>query len=525
MISQNDEVHLSLARISDLIKKGNFNEAIKSFNSLETRYPKDKIINFAKVGLLIELGLGLNKENVVVDGIELGNELLKEISDKQFLSHLHYNIANGHMTLYSLSRDSKTPLENIPNNVRLQMAKFHFRESIKNIVHGDNDLELQLWTNYGNCLDALGRNIEAISCYDNALKIDSKFAMAIGNKAKAMKFFADISGAYRKAIYLETYQMLKAAIALNNLIKYGGEKAKKSFEAEILKIESLFMDRKSLSKKLRHRKYKKAYLTDFEKYYLFFCSKYRLFLNAHIHAADCEASINDPIFIRLITPLKENKRFNILARQINQIKEDYAVARLLLVQSQFRRKDLNRISKRTLFAYLSDYCFFNLYMGLLKCAFKEAFDTLDKITVFVNDYYNLGIDPKRINFDRKEFWQKENKIRDEFSKQQNISLFALYDIFLDFKNGFNKGLNDIRNALTHRKIVLCEAMADFGKNGDNSKISYDAMLSETINLFQLVKSAIIYLINFVEIEERKKERNAKKDIFPIFIDDSQFLEE
>ncbi|GAH88502.1 unnamed protein product, partial [marine sediment metagenome] len=47
----------------------------------------------------------------------------------------------------------------------------------------DFKLRKQIWTNYGNCLDTLGRTIEALYAYDEVLKIDSNFPMAMGNKA------------------------------------------------------------------------------------------------------------------------------------------------------------------------------------------------------------------------------------------------------------------------------------------------------------------------------------------------------
>ena len=115
-------------------------------------------------------------------------------------------------------------------------------------------------------------------------------------------------------------------------------------------------------------------------FYIEFCSKHKLFLNFHIHEDNCEASIVDPIFISMITPIDDNETYNNLAKHINQIKEDYAIARLLLVQSQFKREDFDNISKRTTFVNTLDYSMFNIYVGLLKSAFKEAYNILDKIS-------------------------------------------------------------------------------------------------------------------------------------------------
>lgn len=46
----------------------------------------------------------------------------------------------------------------------------------------------QIFVNYGNCLDTLGRGVESLNAYDNAIRIDKIFSMAIRNKAKSLLF-------------------------------------------------------------------------------------------------------------------------------------------------------------------------------------------------------------------------------------------------------------------------------------------------------------------------------------------------
>jgi tetratricopeptide (TPR) repeat protein len=526
MPSQKDIIKSECAIISIMIHKGNYNGAIQKLKILESKFTKSDILQLNKGGFLIDAGFGKKDEGIIKEGIKICNELLSKKLDKKLLSHLYYNMANGFMDLFQMYFDKSKELYQIPNNENLQNAKKHYRQSIKNLDFADSNLKKRLWTNYGNCLDVLGRNLEALFCYEKALKYDPKFAMALGNKAKAMKFFADISGVYRVPIYMEAYQMIKSVIEQNDLIQHGGSLAKESFELEIKKIESLFKDKKALLNKIKHKKYSESDLSDFEKFYLEFCSKYKLFLNFHIHDEQCEASIKDPVFISLITPLKDNKTFYNLAKHINQIKEDFAVARLLLVQSQFKREDFNRISKRTYLVYSLDYSMFNLYIGLLKSAFKEAYNILDKIAVFINDYYKIGIGTNKIYFDKRDFWHKEGKFREAFLDSKNISLYALYDIFIDFENKYYQKIKDFRNALTHRTLVIYNSsLTDWDKKENSTNIGYETMFHETVNLFRLVKSAVIYLINFVHLEERKKAKKAKGYIAPIYVDDYQFLED
>lgn len=511
-----------LKNISCFINEGKYQEALLAFKLLEKEHPNNKTIEFNKLALLVDTGYGLKDEKIIQEGLDVGEKCLKANKYEKHQADLHYNLANGYTALFTLTERDKG-IERIPQSENLQKAKSHFRKAVQYMNDFDFDLKKQLLVNYANCLDTLGRGMESLCEYNKALQIDYKFSMAIGNKAKALCSFADISGEYRAAIYVEAYQAINSIINNQDLIEFGGVRAKQSFEKELKKIKSLFRDRKVLIKKLKHRKYNSTKLSDFEKFYLELCIRETLFLNFHIHEDNCEAAIRDPLFISLITDVEDDDTFYKLAKYINQIKEDYATARLLLVQSQYKRKDFDRISRRTTFVNTLDYSQFNLYYGLLKSSFKEAYNILDKIAVFINDYYKLGLKEKKIYFTS--IWKKDGKIRDEILHSKNISLYALYDIYQDFKSGYYERVQEIRNALTHRKLVIFDfTLASSDKRRDKYNIDYESMLNETINLLQLVRSAIIYLINFVNIEENKKRKKSKKPILPMYVDTSQFLE-
>ena len=507
--------------ISSLINQDKFKEALERIKSYENQNPNNKTLQFNKLGFLVDIGFGLNDQKIIRQGLHIGEQNLKNKKHTKYKANIHYNLANGYYSLYGLA-ERKTGIQAIPQSENLQKAKLHFREALKLCDDFNFNFKKQLYVNYGNCLDYLGRGVEALNMYDNAVKIDKNFSMAIGNRAKALCFFANISKQYRGAIYLETYQSIKSIINNQDLITIGGLGAKKSFKNELQKIESLFKDKKDLTKKLKHSKYNTSGLSEFEKFYLDFCAKEKLFLNFHIHDSQCEAAVVDPIFIQQKIKIEDNDTFYQLAKYINQIKEDYAVARLSLVQSQFKRKDFNSISKRTTFVNTLDYSQFNLYFGLLKSAFKEAYGILDKIAFFINEYYKLGLQEDKIYFTS--IWYCDNckKIRDEILQSKNISLYALYDIYQDFRSGHYQKIRNIRNALIHRKLVIFDSMlTNWDKKDDKQNIGYDTMLNETINLLKLTKSAIIYLINFVNIEERRKRSDGL--IVPMFVDTSQFL--
>ncbi len=478
--------------------------------------------------------------------IELGDEqslrtstaksepLLNVQTDKKIILAFSYKLENAYSFLYT-QFEYKNGVKIIPVNQSLQNAKRCIRLALSVSSTEKSNLVKQLWVNYGNVLDYLGRGVEALYAYEQALKLDPKFAMAVGNKAITSRRFAIVTGEYFGVMQVEAYQAIGSIIDDPELVAVGGMEAKNYLKMELDRIESMVKDKKVLKQKMPHEKYDSSNLDPFEKFYLEFCIKNDLFLNFHIHDKSCESAISDPIFISTITEIKDNDTFYNLARYINQIKEDYAVARLSLVQSQYRQKVFDRISKRTTYIYPLDYSQSHIYYGLLKSAFKDAFSILDKIAVFLNMYLSLGLDETKISFDsdqnsKNSIWLETKlkgqppEVRERFLDTENTSLYALYDIYKDFRNGHYKDIKEIRNALTHRQLtIFMSGIIQIPKNTNFFSIESDDMLEKTLEVMRLTKAAIIYLINAVTIEESKKRKDSGKIIPEFPVDTTQFL--
>ena len=531
LINNMDKVTLSLQTISLLINSGESKKALERLIEFERENSDDKNLIFYKPGFLVDIGNDLRDEKIIREGIDLGEMTLSKTKNNKTQAYLRYCLANGHTCLYQLTERMGGVVDRtIPQSENLLQTKYHLLLAT-DIEIDDPSLKVQLLVNLGNSLDTFGRGIEAIHAYNEALRLSKNFPMAVANRAKALRTFADISDKYRASIYVTAYQDIKSVLDDPKLVQVGGLEAKKAFERELTYIESRFQDKSLLKRNIKHPRYETKGLTKFEKYYLDFCSQEGLFLNFHIHDDHCEAAIEDPVFIRLITKLDDNDTFYYFAKQLNQIKEDYAVARLNLVQSQYKQKAFDNISKRTSYVYALDYSQFNLYTGLLKSAFKDAFNILDKIAVFINDYYKLGFNENDIYFDSlrrtggtASIWEDKGVIRKEVLNSENQSLYALYDVYRDFKQNRYRRIQDIRNALTHRRLIVFDSLiTSVNDNTDKLNIDSDTLLQETVGLTRLTKAAIIYLINFVNTEEEKKKKANGKLILDMPVDTSQFL--
>lgn len=490
-----------------MISHGNYEQAYVLIKQLKSQS------NYIEVNLaspLIEIGSGLKDINLIKEGIDILEKWLAQANNKRSLVRINYNLANGYMSLYEqLKSINKWDITTLPGNKDLQKAKKCLRDARNLILFAEKAQQPKILTNYGNCLDNLGRSLEALKIYDEALKIAPNFNMALGNKAIAIKQFAAIAGVFRGAIYIEAYQILRKIINDPQVINTCTISAKNSFEKEMKNIEGRIEDKTMLSVDLTHESYSNNGLSDFEKFYLEFCSKNNLFLHLHILDSTCDAAVVDSVFINTLMLEGKNERFLELSKTINQIKEDFMIARLLLVESLYKRSEFRQLSKRTTLVNTKDNSVFHIYAGLLKTTFRLAYNILDKIAFFINDYVELRMNEKHIYFSN--IWELNNKIKEQLLNTKNQSLYALYDVYLDFKpNGYFERLKQIRHCLVHRKLILfSDEKTSYDKPDDHSHIGWNTMVNKTIELMYLVKSAIIYLINFVEIEERKKLKKYK----------------
>jgi hypothetical protein len=78
----------------------------------------------------------------------------------------------------------------------------------------------------------------------------------------------------------------------------------------------------------------------------------------------------------------------------------------------------------------------------------------------------------------------------------------LFDIHRDFEKGPYKNLRKTRNALTHRFINIKASP----KPETYENMTEELLLDRTLELSRIVRSAIIYLLCFVSVEETKKEK-------------------
>jgi tetratricopeptide (TPR) repeat protein len=487
-------------------------KALELLSTYEEQYFDDANLRVNRGGFLVDIGSALNDSHLVKRGIMSIHQLLENSEKKQLPAQL-YNLANGYLALHSIAR--RHPDYSFdPDATALREAKRCYREALAGAEHLEANLLTQLRVNYGNCLSGLGRSVEAISQYNGALAHAGDHPMAWGNLGVELERFAFV--ARDIAILRAANEGLVKALADDSLEQMGESWARPGFEKAQQRIARLLSEVGEDTALGSPKAPKPA--TPYHQAYSEFCVKHELFLNFCLKDRPCERVAEDAVSLSLTTPLDDNTTYPRLARVVNEIKERYAAARLLLFEACNPPFDTQPYDEMTYFADNLDYAVYGIGPTKLKLAFEGAYNILDKLAFFINAYLGLGIHDRKVNFATVWKEPKTTVLRPAVAQRRNHHLYGLYDVSTDLgPKGHLEHLRRIRDYLTHRYLVLHVEQLHWltSADGRDYHSGYRELLDHSIALMQLVRSAVIYLIAFIDQEERAKRQDAQGSIAPM----------
>ena len=501
---------------------GDFEGALKLTWEIKSMGPH-YVVFYTASGLLIDIGAALGKEELIKQGVNLILKDLKQIvQDEGLASSAYYNLANGYMSLFSFKK-MRNPHAACFKVTELDKAKAYYRKALE---HDPKDpvQTSQTWVNLGSCLDQIGRVVEALECYEEALKLKPDHAMALANKGLALSYYARLSSKHHATFLIEAHSLLSQALKTGVT-----PESAPTFKGYLEQIREWFPDKSVLDDPPEYPGLKIKAKTKREKSLIEFCLKNKLYLNICNYCQKCSEAIGDPVVIEsMIVPINkpgkedflQSDPFLRLSAYLNQIKQDYITTRFLLFLSKYKGLNLSFVDKRVKIIDTLDYSMHNIYIQLVKASFKSFYDVLDKIACFINEYLQLGIGETQTDFRRvwyskpktKKKTKKTKTVRTKIFDTKNHSLNALFDMHKDFENGPHRNLKNTRNALTHRFVNV----RMFQGQEDEQNMSEETLSAQTLELGRLVRSAIIYLLQFVYMEEEKKRSRTKGLLPPLF---------
>ena len=377
----------------------------------------------------------------------------------------------------------------------------------------------QIRTNLANQLSALGRPIAANAEWLKVLETDPRFAKALAARAQALKFYAGL-------IYDHNHSLILLASARDQFDKALDKNAIWESGDRDDFAPGLMEERKQLSEFLVHNNYNEEYDLDQwslgnskrERSYRQWCLQERLFLNPLNEAYTVSVADRDVLHLPNHTySLDESPRFPLY---YNLMKQEYVSARYRLYRATYEN-DPEFIMRDVLMLDCGEGQELGHFTEDLRSAFRSSYAIFDKIGLFLNDYLNLGIEARKVNF-RRIWYEKPNRedsgIRSDLQERHNLPLRGLYYLskdlfderFKDVSEPHASNLARLRQQVEHRFLSFLH----YGENESTEThqfITTDDFRDSALHLLKLAREALIYVSLAMHVEENSQHGSSDKD--------------
>jgi len=479
------------------------------------------------IGTLIDVSDHLGRTEGAHKALECANQLDSRNVENAGVALLEYFRANAWAVLQS--HETADPWDWEHRFLGKQI--YHLR---KCIAHPDfAQLEeirrCQVFTNLGNQMDTVGRFVEALDYWEQAIALRPSFGMAVGNRGRGLEAYArSLYDHGHKMLFLKfAYSSLTAALSPDaeyegpypQALAYFGE-LRKQIEEHVSDLDDIKLHDHGMGETPDEQEYRR------------WCLRHKLFLNPLNDLGPHSIANRDILMLpSFFTKADEPPT---LVGFFNQLKQEYASARWLLYQGS--QADSVHLSDRGVRLYntldYSSHCF---AVEQTKIAFRMTYSLLDKLAFFLNDYLQLGMTDRDIYF--KTIWYQHRgakpfPLRPQF---KNLDNWPFRGLFWLAKDLFDEQFSDviepdarefyvIRNRLEHSYVRVHEGLLTDTPPGleiFSSRLAYsitrDDLKAKTLRLFKLVRAAMIYLMLGMHREEVRKAKEDKKPSLPMHI--------
>ena len=452
----------------------------------------------------------------------LGDECERRLNAAEGIDRvlLLYYQSNTYYGIVSLKHDAATDVwdweQSDGVNNLLCLRRAISEPSFESI---DPVVACQIRTNLANRLNSLGRPIAANEQWLKALEIEPQFAKALANRAKGMAFFAS-------TVYDPGHTVMLLAAARSSFDAALDECAVWESGDNASIAPGLTEERERVARFLTEAEYDEQFdttqwslgSTDEERSYRRWCLRERLFLNPLNEAYTESVTANDVLHLPSHTyQVDEPARF---PSYFNLLKQEYVSARYRLYQAV--HQDDPDFVMRDVLMLGGDGC---QVLGHctedLRSAFRSAYSIFDKIGLFLNDYFRVGLKPREVNFRR--IWVDKPKgsdvnLRPMFENRPNWPLRGLYFLSKDL---FDPDLGEVaepdaddldrlRNQIEHRFLSL-QLFPEMASNETHQWITIDELQARALRLLKMAREALVYLSLAMHREETLRQQDGDDD--------------
>lgn len=506
-------------RLFQLLDEGDASGALEFAKSLQAEPGQELPVDHFLGCAYVEVGGQLER----VDLVEKGVRILSELDPKRSAT-ISYNLANAKSQLWKIAVN-QNGLSTAWLEKRCQLRESRkLYESVANDDNADIEQRLKALTDLGNSYDSQGRYLDALDCYDQALRLDPSYGMALGNRGMALLFAAPLMGEHQSHTLLEAAADLDTAIEnRDNVLRSGGQSALETFRQQRASIAASFNTSENAHEP--HPSLNDPHLD--------WCLVNRLFLHVSPNCIRDTTDILDPVsFGELNISFNDPKLsgaedildfINEIIDAFNTIKQDYVAARYLgWLATDFEspiREHTSSVSRRTWFSDTANYAAWGVRVGMATQALRAAVDLLDKIAVFVHLYFRTSRSARGVTFadfpytnsKRKEIEPTLACVLNAPVANWNKGLIALIDLSSELEEQSNsrlRALMQYRNAATHRFLVVHTEMTPESTEW-SEHVSWADVTEDLLYLLGLGRCAILYLAQMISIQELGEELQGK----------------
>lgn len=394
-------------------------------------------------------------------------------------------------------------------------------------IEVDKPRRSQIKTNLGNCLNQLGRPVEAIEQWDDALAVVPKFAMALGNRANGLLHYGRslYDDGHRAMILAEAHQGFLAALDPNAFWESGFDSGvANEFKIQIHNIEQV-ADIVEIRARMESLSYSLGD-SSAEIEYRNWCLVNRLFLDPLNDLGARSIAASDVFHLPSHTyEIHEEPRF---VRFYDLLKQEFISARAIYFEAT-KNEDygIHYSDREVLLFDHFDGSIFGLKNEKLKMSFRATYSIFDKISVFMNEYFELGKKSDSPSVSFRQVWYaphsrgEPRQLAEKFSGYQNWPLKGLFSLSKDLYDSDlqsvalpeAKLLDALRNAAEHRFLSIHEYDDGSPSNSIHQRITVTDFRSKTLRLLKLARAALIYLSLAVKREEYLRKLSNTEDKF------------
>ena len=373
----------------------------------------------------------------------------------------------------------------------------------------DRILACQIRTNLANRLSALGRPVAANEQWLKVLATEPRFAKALASRAQAIAFYATTlyDKGHEVCLLAAARTLFDAALSRDALWESGD---RDSFASNLTgqrdKLQAHLVD-VAYDEDFDFNQFPLG-ATEEERSYRRWCSQERLFLNPLNDQFTDSVAATDVLHLPDHTyKIDEPPRF---PTYYNLLKQEYISARYRLYHA-IHQHDPDFIMREVLMLDSGEGQALGHYSEDLKSAFRSTYSLFDKVGLFLNDYFEVGLTPVDVNF--RKVWSRKasgnvTELRPTFRDRRNWPLRGMYFLskdlydkdFLEVSEPDAADLAGLRHQAEHRFLSLQES--EDGPSTDTHRlISITGFEERTLRLLKMAREALIYLSLAMHCEE------------------------